>query len=213
MSSIAPGPASPARHGPPGGVVTAGPGDVDVLSQVIAEAFFGLPPSRWLIPDPAARRQVFPSYFRIYVEHALTTGIVHTTTGRTAAALWLPTGATPAGPAPGYDERLAAVTGQWHGRFTAFDAALGRHHPASAAHWHLAILAVRPDQQGQGTGTLLLHAHHTALDHDRTPAYLEAATQRTRRLYTRHGYTGHGPPIRLPDGGPPMWPTWRPPQQ
>ena len=84
MISIAPGPASPAWPVPDSGVITAGPADADTLSDLIAEAFFHLPPSRWLIGDPAARRAVLPSYFRIYVEHALATGIVHTTPGRTA---------------------------------------------------------------------------------------------------------------------------------
>ena len=180
---------------------------------MIAEAFLTLPPSRWLIEDPATRREIFPSYFRLYVEHALTSGIVHTTPGRTAAALWLPTGAAPACPPPGYDERLAAVTGRHCGRFAAFDATLERHHPAGTAHHHLALLAVHPRCQGQGTGSMLLAAHHATLDRDRIPAYLEAASVRTRRLYQCHGYRpSPAGPIRLPDGGPFMWPLWRPPR-
>lgn len=133
MTSIAPGPGSPARPVPDPGVITAGPADADTLSDLIAEAFLYLPPSRWLIGDPGARRAVFPFYFRIYVEHALATGIVYTTPGRTAA-----------------------------------------------------------------------------LDHEGIPAYLEAATKRTRRLYARHGYRLRpGAPIQLPGDGPLMWPMWR----
>jgi GNAT superfamily N-acetyltransferase len=188
--------------------------DAGALSHVIADAFADLPPSRWLIPDPAARRQIFPVYFRLYVEHAIIQGLVHTTPDRTAAALWLPVGTGPAGPPPGYDEQLAAATGRWVSRFRAFDATLDRHHPASTPHHHLALLAVRPDRQGQGTGTLLLRAHHAVLDRDGIPAYLEAASQRTRQLYLRHGYAPRPDgPFRLPDGGPPMWPMGRVPQQ
>jgi hypothetical protein len=63
----------------------------------------------------------------------------------------------------------------------------------------------------QGTGTALLRACHHHLDYDLgAAAYLEASSLRARRLYLRHGYTGHGPPIHLP-GGPPMWPMWREP--
>jgi hypothetical protein len=68
--------------------------------------------------------------------------------GRTAAALWLPAGDDTAGPPDGYDARLAAITSPWSGRFVAFDAALDRRHPAGIPHHYLAILAVRPDQQG-----------------------------------------------------------------
>jgi GNAT superfamily N-acetyltransferase len=195
------------------GVVTAGPADTDALSQVIADAFFRLPPSRWLIADPAARRAIFPGYFRIYVEHALAAGIVHTTPARTAAALWLPVSASGPAPPAGYDARLAAAAGPWHSRFTAFDAELDRHHPAGTAHHHLALLAVHPDHQGQGIGRLLL-AHHAVLDQAGIPAYLEAATVRTRRLYSQYGYILRSDaPIRLPGGGPPMWPMWRQPHQ
>ena len=63
-----------------------------MLSQVIADAFFDLAPCRWLIDDLAARREIFPGFFRMYVEHAMADGLVYTTAGRTAAALWIPTG-------------------------------------------------------------------------------------------------------------------------
>jgi GNAT superfamily N-acetyltransferase len=202
---------SPHRHlaapGTSPAVVRAGEADLDVLSQVIAGAFHDLAPSRWLIPDPEGRRQLFPGYFRLYLEHALASGTVHTTTGRTAAALWIPSGQD----APdGYDIRLAAVTSPWTSRFVAFDAALDRHHPVGVRHHHLAILAVHPDQQGRGVGTALLHAGHATLDDEGVPAYLEASGPRSRRLYLSHDYTDHGPPIQLPDG-PLMYPMWRPP--
>ena len=146
--------------------------------------------------------------------HAITSGIVHTTPDRSAAALWLPTSTGLPGPPPGYGQRLAAVTGPWHGRFAAFDAALERHHPAGTAHHHLALLAVDPGHQGHGTGSMLLRAYHATLDDGGIPAYLEAATVRTRRLYRRHGYMLRpDAPIRLPDGGPLMWPMWRQPRR
>ncbi len=44
--------------GPGTAVVTAGPADLQTLSRLIAAAFHDLPQSQWLIPDPAARREV-----------------------------------------------------------------------------------------------------------------------------------------------------------
>jgi GNAT superfamily N-acetyltransferase len=164
-------------------VVRADAADLGVLSQVIADAFFDLAPSRWLIADQAARRAIFPGYFYLYLEHALASGVVCTTPGRTGAALWLHVGADAAGPPDGYDARLAAVTSPWTDRFAAFDAALDRHHPAGVPHHHLAILAVRPDKQGRGTGTALLRAGHAALDEAGMPAYLEASGPHTRDLH------------------------------
>jgi len=201
----------PTPGAPESTVIRAEEADLDVLSFVIAEAFGDLAPSRWLIPGQAARREIFPGYFRLHLENALACGVVHTTPGRTAAALWLPGGAGTAWPPDGYDERLAAATSPWTGRFTAFDAALGHRHPA-VPHHYLAILAVRPDRQGRGTGTALLDACHAVLDRDPDmPAYLEAAGPRSRGLYLVHGYRDHGPPIHLPDG-PAMYPMMRQPR-
>jgi GNAT superfamily N-acetyltransferase len=134
--------------------------------------------------------------------------VVHIPAGRTAAALWLQAGPDFPAQHGDYEARLAAVTGRWAERFAAFDAVLDARHPAIADH-DLAILAVQPDRQGQGTGAALLHACHQHLDHDvRTPACLAASDLRTCQNYLRHGYADHGPPGRLP-GGPLMYSMWR----
>ena len=191
-------------------IIRAEPGDAAVLSAVIAEAFFDLPPSRWLIGDESSRRKIFPAYFRILVEHALADGIVHTTPRREAAAVWMPAGEGALQPPHGYPERLRAVTMPWTGRFTEFDAALDSRHLAGVSHHYLALLAVWPDLQGRGIGAALLDACHRGLDDDGVAAYLEASSQRNRRLYRRHGYADFGAPICLP-GGPQMFPMVRQP--
>jgi GNAT superfamily N-acetyltransferase len=192
-------------------IVPATGADAATLSEVIAAAFHDLAPSRWLIADPTTRREVFPAYFRIFVDHALATGAVHTTPGRTAAALWLPAGTTSPAPPDGYPARLAAATGPFQQRFQAFDAELDRHHPTGTTHHHLAILAVHPGHQQHGSGTALLETCHRMLDTARIPAYLEASSLRSLALYRRHGYTPlPGAPFHLPGHGPPMWPMWRP---
>ncbi len=191
-------------------VVIADGTSAGVLSQVIADAFADLAVSQWLIPDEVDRHRIFPGYFRLYVEHALACGLVCTTPGQDAVALWLPAGEEPAPPSEGYDERLAALTGPWIDRFRAFDQALEVRHPTGFAHHHLAILAVRPDRQGRGLGSALLRAHHAALDRDGIPAYVEASDLRTRRLYRAHGYAGWGGPLALP--GAVMYPMARQPR-
>jgi GNAT superfamily N-acetyltransferase len=192
-------------------VVAAGPADLMALRQLIADAFAGLAPSRWLIADPAERRRVFPGYFQLYLEQALACGLVHCTADRTAVALWLPGGPGAPGLPPGHGAALAAATSPFTGRFACFDATLDARHPAGTAHSHLAILAVRPDRQRHGLGTVLLRDRHQVLDREGMPAYLEASDWGTRALYLRHGYDDLGPPIQLP-GGPMMYPMWREPR-
>jgi GNAT superfamily N-acetyltransferase len=195
-------------------IITAGPDDLGVLSHVVAEAFCDLPPSQWLIGDRDSRRQIFPAYFPIYLDHALTSGVICTTPDRDAAALWIPVGEAPLGTPPGYADRLRATTTGWTSRFIAFDTALERRHPAGRPHHYLAILAVRPGRQGRGIGTALLAHYHQVLDQAGMAAYLEASSERNRSLYLKHGYVLRPDgPFDLPDGGPPMWPLWREPRR
>lgn len=191
-------------------VVMAEARDIDVLSELIAEAFFNLPPSLWLISDEDARRKIFPAYFRIFVEHGRQHGLVCTTPDWAGVAVWLPAGIDLPALPDGYDERLLAVTAPWTSRFVAFDVALEARHPVGQPHHHLALLGVRPERQGRGIGSALLEAHHQVLDRDGTAAYLEASSRRSRRFYLRHGYEDFGPPIDLPDG-PSLLPMWREP--
>jgi GNAT superfamily N-acetyltransferase len=201
-------PASPS--GPAGRPAErAGARDADVLAQVIADAFADLDVSKWLVPDPRARRAIFPGYFAVHVGHALAHGLVLATPERDAAALWLPVAASgPGEPPPGHQQRLAALTGPDLARFEALDQALGQHHPAGIAHEHLAILAVRPGRQRLGIGTALMNARHAILDRDGTPAYLEASDPATRDIYRARGYADFGDPVQLPDG-PSLYPMWR----
>lgn len=192
-------------------VVQAETSDLATLCQLLAEAFHELPPSAWLVADEIARRQLFPPYFRIYVENGLANGSVYTTPDLVGAAVWLPVGTKPKASPAGYHERLATVTAPWTSRFLAFDAALEARYPVGRAHHHLALLGVRPGQQGRGIGSALLETHHRQLDAEGVPAYLEASSQASRRLYLRHGYEDLGSAIELP-GGPSMFPMWREPR-
>lgn len=185
--------------------------DIEVLSHVIADAFFDLAVSQWLVPEPQARRAIFPSYFRIFVERTFAEGLVLTTPARDAAALWIPVGPDgPGEPPEEYHDELAILTGRRLGRFQALDEAFERHHPVGVPHDYLAILAVRPDRQRSGIGTAILNARHAHLDRDGTSVYLEASDAVKREIYRKQGYADLGEPIQLPDG-PPVYPMWRPP--
>lgn len=193
-------------------VVTAGEDDADELSQVIADAFHELPQSRWLIPDPDARRQIFPGYFRLLIELSLASGTLYTTADRAGTALWAHVSPDGVRRPDDYAARLAATTGRWAGRFVTFDAVLDRHYPARRTYGLLDILAVRPDRQKQGVGSALLRAYHQMLDRgEGTLVCLNAAGTRSRQLYRWHGYLPCGV-FYLPEDGPAMYPMARPPR-
>jgi GNAT superfamily N-acetyltransferase len=184
--------------------------DIDAVTDVIARAFHPLGVAAWLFPDPVEREKLFPDYFRIFVEHAMAYGEVHTTVDLAAIAVWFPATGEPAPPPTDYDARLATICGEHVERFRTFDDLMEAHHPHSPHHY-LGFLATLSGRQSAGLGSALLRHHHRHLDEHGIPAYLEASTTRSRDLYLRHGYRPHGTPYELP-GGPPMFPLWRDPQ-
>ncbi|ACZ31386.1 GCN5-related N-acetyltransferase [Xylanimonas cellulosilytica DSM 15894] len=71
-------------------------------------------------------------------------------------------------------------------------AAFGEARPTDP-HWYLADIAVAPTAQGLGVGSALLRHRLGAIDDGpRLPAYLEATTPGSRRLYTRWGFEPTG---------------------
>ena len=190
----------------------AEPTEAAAVAGLIAEAFHPLAVSRWLVPDDDARARIFPSYFQILVDHALTTGIVYLAAGGDGAAVWFPiTARTPLAEPDRYEERLRLACGSYTGRFHVLDNLFAAHHP-TVSHHYLALIAVRPAAANRGIGGTLLTRHQGTLDRAGLGAYLEAADTRSARLYTRHGYRLQDPgPIHLPDDGPPLRPMWRPP--
>ncbi|MEU7871257.1 GNAT family N-acetyltransferase [Dactylosporangium sp. NPDC049140] len=190
----------------------AGPGDAHLVADLIATAFQPLEVAAWLVADPDERLRALYADFRIVVEHAIAHGEVWITGNQGGVAVWLPR--TPDTPVPeigDYARRVWLACGRYTGRFTALDDAFAARHP-TAAHHHLAALAVHPDRRSCGLGSALLTEYHSRLDRTGIPAYLEASSRHSRALYLRHGYTDHGQPIHLPDHGPQLWPMWRTPQ-
>lgn len=192
-------------------VLRASPAQAEPIAALIALAFMDLPPTIWLVADPAERRHRLEANFLIFVEHAFTHGHVEVIGDHQAAAVWFHQDSGTEIPLPpSYEDRLAASAGPHLDRFRALDEAFAAHHPHEPHH-HLAFLAVQPDRQCRGIGSALLDAHHRRLDEAGIPAYLEASTTRSRDLYLRHGYRLLGEPFYLPDG-PPFWPMWRDPR-
>jgi ribosomal protein S18 acetylase RimI-like enzyme len=62
-------------------------------------------------------------------------------------------------------------------------------HDPPAEHWHVGPLGVRPDRQGQGIGTLLMHALLRAVDGEGVGTFLETDVDRNVVFYERLGFT------------------------
>jgi GNAT superfamily N-acetyltransferase len=181
------------------------------IAELIADAFFDLAPSKWLVKEPDMRVPVMRDYFRIAVEHAMTDGIGHVDVleDRSAAAVWFHHTQDLPEPAD-YERRRLDACGRWTEYFIYLDGLFEHHHPHHQHHY-LAFLGVVPSMQGTGRGAALLQHHHAALDAAGIPAYLEAASEELTPFYHRHGYRA-GTAFHLPSGGPGFWPMDREPQ-
>jgi GNAT superfamily N-acetyltransferase len=85
-----------------------------------------------------------------------------------------------------------------------------REHPIEP-HWYLAVLGTDPSAQGHGLGSALLRSRLSRCDDRRFPAYLESSKESNVPYYERFGFRVTGE-IRVPGGGPRVWPMWRNPQ-
>ena len=105
---------------------------------------------------------------------------------------------------------LLRVFGRHPWRALAGANAVERGHP-SDPHWYLDYIGVASGGRNRGAGSALLRPMLERCDAERMPAYLNAGTQESRRLYERHGFHATAE-IRLPFGGPSLWRMWREPR-
>lgn len=81
-------------------------------------------------------------------------------------------------------------------------------HPREFPHRYLQVIVTVPEHRGKGAGAAILATQTKAASSAGVPAYLEASTDRSARLYTRMGFTQTGTNHDLPDGGPTLRPMW-----
>lgn len=180
------------------------------VAAMLADEFNELPTARWLSDDPEQRRKAVRGQFELLVEHALGHGGVVTSGDLDGAVVWFDhTSGAPQ--IPDYDERLAAACGPVVDRFRHLDRVMEDHHP-DVPHHYVALVGVREAKRGNGIASAMLRRHHRVLDRDGIPAYLEAVSPETARLYGTLGYEPMGERYGLEDGGPFLYPMWREPQ-
>ncbi|WP_199716421.1 GNAT family N-acetyltransferase [Micromonospora musae] len=190
------------------------PAEFDALLPAYLAVFADEAVLSWVIPDPVERAASAVPLVREVLHAAVGANqviVAELADGSLGGmSLWLPpvddvTRRRPAPPpAPaGHVDGLIAH------RFAAVSELVAAHRPAEP-HLYLASIGVRADLRGRGVGGVLLAEGLRVADAENLPTYLEASTERSRRLYLRHGFRDHGRPLPLPDGGPVLWPMRRP---
>ena len=188
--------------------------DVEAIAQVMGAAFEDDPVTSWFWRDAARRRDYIAGWYELvlveyYLEHGKV--LVAEEDGEVAGcAIWS---------APGkwrFPSRVELRTTRYALPRLGVRvpiASVGmrrieRAHPTEP-HWYLSELGVRPPSQGRGIGSKLMYDVLRTCETERLPAYLESSTERSKKLYERHGFVTKDV-IRMPRGGPPLWLMFRP---
>jgi GNAT superfamily N-acetyltransferase len=183
--------------------------DAAVAAEIVADTFSTDAITSWLIPPVRERLPIQRQFFTMQVAHALDHGVVygiHEAGELSGVAVWF---AAPYPEITGERERIASFAAEHAERFAVIGELMGKLHPREPHHY-LAFITLVRGRTGRGLGTLLLEEHHRRIDALGMPAYLEASSEASRRLYLRHGYVDMPELLQIPDG-PVMYPMWRAP--
>jgi GNAT superfamily N-acetyltransferase len=104
--------------------------------------------------------------------------------------------------------QITELAGSDATRFLGVNKLFDDHHPPGS-YWYLQFMGVSPAWQGRGIGSALMAPVLARCDREGVRAYLDATSQRNKRLYERHGFQAEE--AFAPSGGPPIWPMWRQP--
>jgi ribosomal protein S18 acetylase RimI-like enzyme len=173
----------------------------------VTMAFSNDPIARWFLPDASRYLTYWPQVLKAFGGAALAKGTADSIDDYGGVALWLPPGVAPDEEAMGpiMDE---GVPSNMQEEAFGFMERMGEFH-LTEPHWYLPFIGVDVTKQGRGYGSVLLRHALERCDPDGAPAYLDATSPSSKRLYERHGFKELG--VIQVGSSPPMWPMQRNP--
>lgn len=169
--------------------------------------------SRWVLPEPADRRERLERAGVAVIRRTIPQREVLTTDPPVGMAIW----ASPEHPRISSWRLLPALPAllRWYGpaalrRSALLAAVLDRRRP-SQPHWYLGGLGTDPDHQRRGVATALMSPVLGRCDVEGAGAYLETQSEENVTYYRRRGFEVTEE-LDVPEGGPHMWLMWRTPR-
>jgi ribosomal protein S18 acetylase RimI-like enzyme len=188
-------------------------GEVPRVSNALAGAFEDDPVMGWLFPRDSERHSRLERMFAMFLRRIwLRHGECYTTDWLFGGALWLPPHEWHLSPLAQLRLVPSMVTVMGRSMARGFGAVqtMEKRHPKDPPHYYLAVLGTEPEYQGRGFGGALMRPVLDRCDRDGVGAYLESSKRRNIAFYERHGFRVVEE-LKLPMGGPPIWPMWRDP--
>jgi RimJ/RimL family protein N-acetyltransferase len=197
-----------------GSVRKLGREDRDAAISAVARAFYDDPVFSFLLPDDSRRAKQLERGFGVFARRIwLPHDESYTTASAVGGAFWLPPEQWHLS-IPRQLMLMPAMIGSMGlrdlPRLLRTLSLIEANHPKES-HFYLPVIGVAPEWQGKGIGTALLRPVLERCDREGLPAYLEASSERNRACYERNGFKVTDE-LRIPGGGPPLWPMWREPQ-
>jgi ribosomal protein S18 acetylase RimI-like enzyme len=183
----------------------AEPADAKPLAPPLARAFADDPVTLWAHPNERARERRTRRFFLGRLHALLPHELSYTTGDCNGAAVWSPHDAWQMGLRELLHDLPAFMSPRTPMVLRGMREVEQRH--PTDPHYYLSILGVDPSAQGEGLGSALLQPMLRRCDEEGVGAYLETATERNVRFYSRHGFRVTGE-VELPKG-PTMWLMWR----
>jgi ribosomal protein S18 acetylase RimI-like enzyme len=188
--------------------------DARALTRTLGRAFSDDPVMTWMLPGDTRRAKGLPRIFAAMTRHHFLAGGGAEVALRSgdigAAALWDPPGRWKQSPREEFMTMpsFLLATGGRTARGRQVGELMKKQHPEEP-HWYLAVIGSDPTVRGGGFGQALMQSRLDRVDAEHAPAYLESSNPDNIPYYVRFGFEITGE-IKLPDGGPSMWPMWRP---
>ncbi|MGW6263187.1 hypothetical protein [Streptomyces sp. NPDC055085] len=188
--------------------------DVGAVTRTLVEAFSHDAAMEWLFPeDLPDRAKGIENFFCIRLEMFFAHGgVAWATADHEAVMVWTPPGEPNLSPQEqhAYHELLKTGLGDAYPRVALFLKTLDEQEPATlpAEHVHLMWAARRPDHSVSADFRAITTALRDAVIQARVDLYAMATSPRNLQLWERLGLERIGEEIRLPDGGPVMYPIF-----
>jgi len=176
-------------------VIRLKPSEKRLATEAFARSFFDYPMITFYWPDTDRRARYLEWYEGCIINYGFRYGEVYTTPDIAGLAIWLPPGQTRITtwryirtgflPTPFF-----MGIRQFYTRVTKNeDMVLQVHREVMPGpHWYLWAIAVDPDQQGKGVGTVLMRPGLESADPQHLPCYVETHDEKHLPFYRKGGF-------------------------